>query len=221
MSKDEGFFSSIRRLFSPSKPPSSEKKNSKFVYVIVLLGAGAAFMLVSNPQTSTNPLTEKVSSSVPPAEEKDAPVFGQKESEHSKSMVSYEERYETQLKEALESIAGVGDVEVIVNLDATESQVYEKDRVTQNQSTQETDREGGTRKVEDASSDDKLVVIRNGDQEQPVVIKTKKPEIRGVLIVAKGAENIQVKKWIIEAVTRALDVPSHRVAVMPKKSKGE
>ncbi|MDQ0244388.1 stage III sporulation protein AG [Bacillus fengqiuensis] len=221
MSKDEGFFSSIRRLFSSSKSPSSEKKNSKFFYVIVLLGAGAAFMLVSNPQTSTNPLTEKVSSSVPPDEEKDAPVFGQKESTHSKSMASYEERYETQLKEALESIAGVGDVEVIVTLDATESQVYEKDRVTQNQSTQETDREGGTRKVEDASTDEKLVVIRNGDQEQPVVIKTKKPEIRGVLIVAKGAENIQVKKWIIEAVTRALDVPSHRVAVMPKKSKGE
>lgn len=221
MSKDEGFFSSIRRLFLPSKSPSSEKKNSKFFYVMVLLGAGAAFMLVSNPQTTTNPLTEKVSSSVPPAEEKDAPVFGQKESEHSKTMVSYEEHYETQLKEALESIAGVGDVEVIVNLDATESQVYEKDRVTQSQSTQETDREGGTRKVEDASTDDKLVVIRNGDKEQPVVIKTKKPEIRGVLIVAKGAENIQVKKWIIEAVTRALDVPSHRVAVMPKKSKGE
>ena len=48
-------------------------------------------------------------------------------------------------------------------------------------------------------------------------LQTKKPEIRGVLVVAKGAENIQVKKWIIEAVTRALDVPSHRVAVMPKK----
>ena len=55
----------------------------------------------------------------------------------------------------------------------------------------------------------------------PVVIETKKPAIRGVLVVAKGADNIQVKKWIIEAVTRSLDVPSHRVAVMPKKTKGE
>jgi stage III sporulation protein AG len=49
------------------------------------------------------------------------------------------------------------------------------------------------------------------------VVEYQKPAIRGVLVVAKGAENIQVKKWIIEAVTRSLDVPSHRVAVMPKK----
>ena len=35
-------------------------------------------------------------------------------------------------------------------------------------------------------------------------VETKKPEIRGVLVVAKGADNIQVKKWIIEAVTRVL-----------------
>jgi len=37
------------------------------------------------------------------------------------------------------------------------------------------------------------------------------------LIVAKGADNIRIKKEIIDAVTRALDVPSHRVAVMAKK----
>jgi stage III sporulation protein AG len=51
----------------------------------------------------------------------------------------------------------------------------------------------------------------------PVVVETKKPDIRGVLVVAKGAENIQVKKWIVEAVTRVLGVSSHRVSVVPKK----
>lgn len=63
----------------------------------------------------------------------------------------------------------------------------------------------------------KLVIVRSGDQEKPVVVKTEKPKIRGILVVAKGADNIEVKKWIIEAVTRSLDVPSHRVAVLPKK----
>jgi stage III sporulation protein AG len=221
MSKDEGIFSSFRRLFSSSKPPSSEKKNSKFFYVLILLGAGIVFMLTGNMDTQVVPLSETVSSNVQGEKGQDVAVFGQKESAGSQTMAAYEERYENELKEALESMAGVSEVEVIVNLDATESKVYEKDKVTQSQSTHETDREGGTRKVEDASADEKLVIIRSGDQEKPVVIKTKKPEIRGVLIVAKGAENIQVKKWIIEAVTRSLDVPSHRVAVLPKKSKGE
>ena len=54
-------------------------------------------------------------------------------------------------------------------------------------------------------------------KEGPIISETKKPSVRGVLVVAKGAENIQIKKWIIEAVTRSLDVPSHRVSVMPKK----
>ncbi|SIB32256.1 stage III sporulation protein AG [Mycobacteroides abscessus subsp. abscessus] len=75
--------------------------------------------------------------------------------------------------------------------------------------------------MEDLSKEDQLVIIRDGEKEVPIVVETKKPVIRGVLVVAKGADNIQVKKWIIEAVTRSLDVPSHRVAVMPKKSKGE
>lgn len=39
---------------------------------------------------------------------------------------SYEARYEAQLKDALEGIAGVSDVMVVVNVDATEKSVYEK-----------------------------------------------------------------------------------------------
>ena len=91
----------------------------------------------------------------------------------------------------------------------------------QTQLTDETDREGGKRKVEDQSTDEQLVIIQNGEKEVPIVVETKKPAIRGVLVVAKGADNIQVKKWIVEAVTRSLDVPSHRVSVLPKKTKGE
>ena len=75
----------------------------------------------------------------------------------------------------------------------------------------------GERKVEDFSTDEKVVIIREGDKEVPLVQQTKKPTIRGVLIVAKGADNISIKKEIVEAVTRVLDVPSHRVAVSAKK----
>lgn len=60
-------------------------------------------------------------------------------------------------------------------------------------------------------------MVQKGETDEPLVVETMKPKIRGVLVVAEGAENIEVKKWIIEAVTRVLDVPSYRVAVMPKK----
>ena len=94
---------------------------------------------------------------------------------------------------------------------------YERNKVTQEQTTEETDREGGKRTVTDSSRDEQIVIVRNGEKEVPIVQMTEKPEVRGVLVVAKGADNITVKKWIIEAVTRVLDIPSHKVAVMPKK----
>lgn len=124
---------------------------------------------------------------------------------------------QTEMKEALEAISGVDDVKVVVNVDASEQKIFEKNKVTQKQITEETDQDGGKRTVEDSNIDEQLVIIKSGEKEGPIVLETKKPKIRGVLVVAKGAENIQIKKWIIEAVTRSLDVPSHRVSVMPKK----
>ena len=135
------------------------------------------------------------------------------------SIDDYEKEYENQLKEILETIIGVDDVSVVVNVDATSLKVYEKNKSNKNTTTEETDKEGGKRSVTDQSSEEEIVMIKNGDKETPVVVQTKKPDIRGVLVVAQGVDNVQIKQTIIEAVTRVLDVPSHRVAVAPKKIK--
>lgn len=112
---------------------------------------------------------------------------------------------------------GVKDVTVVINVDSTDKQIFEKNSTTKTQTTEETANDGGQRKVTDSSTDTQLVILKNGDKEVPIVVQTKKPPIRGVLVVAKGAQNIEVKKWIVEAVTRVLGVPSYRVAVEPKK----
>src|SRR5690625_6556456 len=48
-----------------------------------------------------------------------------------------------------EKIQGVSEVEVMVNLDSTNVKVYEKNLITGQQTTDESDKNGGTRKVED------------------------------------------------------------------------
>ncbi len=220
--KNKGFSSWFKNMFKKQgENQSDEKTNDKNYqkYLLVLLATGIAFMLISNllQSRSSNEKAAPVLGSVK-SEEKDAAVFGQKKLEGSGEMADYEATYENQLKEALENIVGVEDVTVMINLDATETKVLEKNTVVQSQQTDEVDREGGKRKVEDMSRDEQVVIIRNGEQETPIVLKTKKPEIRGVLVVAKGAENLKVKQMVIEAVTRVLDVPNHRVSVLPKKS---
>lgn len=220
MGNEKGPLSWLKnQLVNKDGPP--EKKSGKYQYVMIVVLFGAAIMLMGNMLGDKNPSNSVVPVMKEGGTEDDAAVFGQKKTAENGLISEYEDAYEAQLKEMLEGINGVGDVTVFVNVDATDKKVLEKNTVIQSQTTDEIDREGGKRKVEDASKDEQLVIIRNGEKEVPIVLETKKPEIRGVLIVAKGAENIQVKKWIIEAVTRALDVPNHRVAVMPKKSKGD
>lgn len=203
---------------------NGNKPKKSYRYIAIILLAGILLMIASiftgnkeNPQTnSQNGILQSNDASAKDKENAVA-TWGTKSNPKSGSMGDMEKSYEQQLKSTLEVMQGVKDVSVIVNVDATEKKVYEKNGVSQRQTTEETDRDGGQRTVEDYSKDEKVVIIREGDKEVPLVQETKKPAIRGVLIVAKGADNIRIKKEIIDAVTRALDVPSHRVAVMAKK----
>nr|WP_059171562.1 stage III sporulation protein AG [Bacillus sp. FJAT-27445] len=193
-----------------------EGRKLKYQYMALVLSIGAGFMLIGNLFLPDRENSEAALLASTEPDSQEIAAFGQKK--RKTTATDYERAYESQLKEALEEMLGVGEVTVMVNLDSTESKVLEKNTVTKRQMTNERDPNGGTREVEDASVDEQLVIIRNGEKEEPIVIETKKPEIRGVLVVARGADNIEVKKRIIEAVTRALGVPSHRVAVMAKKN---
>ncbi|SFC41610.1 stage III sporulation protein AG [Bacillus sp. OV322] len=194
------------------------KKPQMYVYVLIVILFGAGIMMISNlmsqRQSGDSASTAVFSNQ---SEKTDVAAFGRKDDSGSKTTKNYEKNLQNELKDALESIAGVEDVKVIVYADSSERKVFERNKTTQKQVTDETDKEGGKRTVEDTSVDDQLVIIKGGEKEGPIVSETQKPKISGVLVVAKGAENMQVKKWIIEAVTRSLDVPSYRVSVMPKK----
>ncbi|MBP3039760.1 stage III sporulation protein AG [Bacillaceae bacterium Marseille-Q3522] len=217
MDKDKGPISWLKKQLQKK---DGDKKPAKYQYLLLVLLFGAAIMLISNlfSQQEASTVTKQTNQQ----QDEDVAAFGSSsEGDRNDIIAAYERAYETQLKEALINITGVEDVTVVVNVAATEKKVLEKNLKSQIQTTTEEDQEGGKRKIEDQSIDEQLVIIREGDKEVPIVVETQKPDIDGVLIVAEGADNIQVKKWIIEAVTRALDVPSHRVAVMPKKPKGD
>lgn len=200
-----------------SSGDSPSSKQRKKMYVVVLSVLGIALLLGGNFLKSSG---DSDQSSFPDKQNEDEVSLLKDDEDHSKNkgLVSeVEEMYEKDLKEMLEKIQGVSDVDVLVNLDATELKIYEKNVVSGKQETEETDQNGGKRVLTDTSNDEQVVLVRKGDGEEPILIQTKKPEVRGVLVVAKGAEHMQIKQWIVEAVSRALDVPSHRISVNPKE----
>ncbi|MGM9926212.1 MAG: stage III sporulation protein AG [Bacillus sp. (in: firmicutes)] len=219
--KDNPFTRWIKKGLQKDKQPNEDdqkKKPSLYLYMLAVLVIGVVIMMGSEFIAKQGDALS-ADGSLPAMKEtaEDVETFGKKSSGAERTISEYEQNFENQIKDALETIAGVKDVTVVVNVDATEKKLHERNKVTQEQTTEETDREGGKRTVTDSSRDEQIVIVRNGEKEVPIVQMTEKPEVRGVLVVAKGADNITVKKWIIEAVTRVLDIPSHKVAVMPKK----
>src|SRR5699024_9322226 len=112
---------------------------------------------------------------------------------------------------------GVSDAEVLVNLDSTTVKVYEKDLITNQQTTEEEDTNGGTREVDDSTQESTVVLVRQADKEVPLLVQTKKPDVRGVFVIAKGADLPSVQELIVESSSRVLDVSVHRMSVKPKK----
>jgi stage III sporulation protein AG len=221
LKNDKGPLSWLQQLLNKNKD-QKDKKPSIYVYVFMIIILGVGIMMASSffttaTQTGQTDKLQTVFNNNGNEEKTDTEAFSQKKSEEFKTTRDYEVYMENEMKEALEMISGVDDVKVVIYVDSTEKKEFERNKVTQKQVTEEADQEGGKRVVEDTSVDEQLVIIKDGDKEGPIVSQTIKPKVSGVLVVAKGAENIQVKKWIVEAVTRSLDVPSHRVSVMPKK----
>ncbi|MYL33518.1 stage III sporulation protein AG [Pontibacillus yanchengensis] len=215
----KGPFKSITSLLKLKSEDG--KKPTKMAYVILIALFGLLILIVSDMFSSgetqnQQPTNLPESTSSPTEQEQE--TFLQKDKEPTESIMSEAEAYyEKELEKLLNSVKGVSEVDVMVNLESTEAKIYEKNKTVTQQTTEETDKNGGERTIDDSSEDSQVVLTRRGDQEVPLLVRTQKPKVRGVLVVAKGADHMQVQQWIVEAVSRSLDVPTHRISVMPKK----
>jgi stage III sporulation protein AG len=181
----------------------------KWHYLILLGCIGVGIMLFSTFLTTQE--EDAVSSPFTPKKE-----TVRTPSLQQNGMQGYEQQFESELSNMLSKVVGVSDVAVIVNLDSTEEEVVQSDTRESTQATNELDTKGGTRSVNQNNVDKKASVYRTDQGEQPIIIKRLKPRVRGVLVVARGVENLQVRALVIEAVQRTLDVPTYRISVLPR-----
>ncbi|GAK12798.1 stage III sporulation protein AG [Geomicrobium sp. JCM 19039] len=205
--------------FSNFLPKSDGPRRFRWYYIAGLFFVGVLLMLLGNIGTDDD------GGSIV-GEQSEEPVFvnGDQENEEESSVSNtssdfqmIEQAYSNQLAETLEKIDGLSNVEVVVNVKETESKVYEKDRSIRQQTTDEADTEGGNRTLDEGTQEETLVLVQQGSGEEPLLIRMEKPDVSGVLVVANGVESMQRKEWVIEAVTRTLDVDAHRVSVLPKQ----
>lgn len=195
--------------------PDGTKRITTIRWLVLLGLVGAAFMILNSFITVKDVDPIGVGRASPP--DSTQPAFGGSVSKEQNAFRDYEEAYQSQLKEILTKIVGVGEVEVLVTIESTEEIAVERNTTESQQVTNEKDQQGATRHITDVSRSGEVVIYEVSGGNQPLVLKTIKPKIRGVLVVARGAENLTVKKMITEAVERGMDVPANRISILPRK----
>ena len=104
-------------------------------------------------------------------------------------------------------ITYVSSKEIVTAMNTTQS----------NSTTEEQDSGGGIRKIIQNDINNQAVTMNGSDGTSPLIIKEVEPEVKGVIVIAEGAENLQVKEMIYEAVKTVLGIPGNRVEVYISK----
>lgn len=122
------------------------------------------------------------------------------------------------LEEILSSIDGVGNVKVMITYGRTSQviPIYNEDLTEKN--TEETDKQGGTRKVVETDTKKEVIYKEENGEKIPITQSTISPQIEGAIITAEGAGNAMVKTNIIQAVEAVTGLATHKVQVFEMKS---
>jgi stage III sporulation protein AG len=198
--------------------PGGVKRIQTFRWIVIVLLTGVALMIVNSfiHIKEVDPISTARAS--PP--DVSQQVFGASSGKDKSAFSEYERAYESQLKDILQKIVGVGEVEVLVTVDSTEEIEMIQNEKEQQETTNESDSKGASRRNSNVTKSRDSVLYQAAGDQHPLIRKQVKPRIRGVLVVARGAENEVVKKLLLEAVERSLDVPLSRISIVPRKQQG-
>lgn len=186
--------------------------DKKFLNVVVIALILAFVLLAISFLTTTRKkdAKESISSNVKSASDL--------EEEAKRTMDNYEENEKQTLKNLLNKIENVGNVEVKINFKSGEIKIPAIEESTQESVTEETDSQGGKRATTQQNGGSKVVMAGDGSKNEPYILQVNKPEISGVLIVAEGATSAKVKYDIQVAVSTLYGISIDKVNVYPMKN---
>lgn len=125
---------------------------------------------------------------------------------------------EENLKSILSQIKGAGRVEVMITFVTGNESVPAVDVNASENSTQEKDKEGGSRNIKESSRENSIVYEESQGVKKPFVVKEILPQVKGVVIVADGAGDTIVKSNLTKAAEALLEVAAHKIQVFQRRS---
>lgn len=125
-----------------------------------------------------------------------------------------EDELELKLEKILSRISGVGSVKVMITYSESNTFIPVYDENVKISNTTENDNSGGIRTIEETDNQKQVIYKENNDgSKEPVTKSILNPKIEGAIITAIGANNIDIKTKIIQAVEAATGLATHKIQV--------
>ena len=203
------FKNKLKSISGDGNDGNNKKKIENLVFLVILLIITVVVINYiwngnkSSNKTITNSAGRQLASS----------KTSQDADSNQSSSSSNSESLERRLEDILKNIDGVGDVKVFINYSESSETVAMYNENSKKSTTEETDKSGGVRKVEETDSQKEVIYQEQNGNKTPIVQKTIEPKIEGAIITAKGASDINVKTNIIQAVEAATGLATHKIQV--------
>lgn len=131
----------------------------------------------------------------------------------------YSEYLESKLCSILQNMNGAGKVEVFITLHDAGSTIVEKDISYRRNNDSKNDGKTTTSSAEYEDKQETIYTVDENGNEVPFVAKQILPSIEGILIVAQGGDNENVKNQMKEAVLSLFELDEHKITIVKMKSK--
>lgn len=119
---------------------------------------------------------------------------------------------EEKLQETLSKIEGAGLVQVMITYESS-AEIVPAISVDTQTSTTTDEREGGSSTTKSENSQSEVVTVNGSSGNNALVLKENSPPVKGVIVVAEGADDIGVKLSLLSAVKTILNISPDQVDV--------
>lgn len=135
------------------------------------------------------------------------------------SVLGYEESLKQELADVLSQIEGAGSVKAMIYFDAGNEVIPAFNQNDSTKVTEENDGSGGKRVTNEDINSTSVVTTSEGGGNKPFILKEVKPKITGVIVIAEGAKNPEVKYKLYEAVKTIFSIEQYKVNIYPMQKK--
>lgn len=131
--------------------------------------------------------------------------------------INEEQIIENKIVQLLSKVKGAGNVAVSVTLEGGSSKETAQNITKETKTTEEKDTSGGIRTTTESKESNQILMSKENGMDKAIVIREVKPEIKGVMVVADGAVNSNIKADLTKAVATGLGIASYKITVLPKQ----